>query len=126
VISLSKQISSTAVGQVHLEQVRLLFEPGIAWQAALNPSDQDINQLKEKLDLNIAAMGVPSEFIRTDVAFHYELTVITKNPLFSAMHDALISWLIHQRAKRFTCRRRIDSQFATIPLFMRQWRLVIR
>ena len=36
-------------------------------------------------------------FIRTDVAFHYELTVITRNPVFTGVHDALVGWLIDQR-----------------------------
>src|SRR4029079_10807421 len=28
---------------------------------------------------------------------HYELTVITRNPVFVAVHDALVGWLIDQR-----------------------------
>jgi hypothetical protein len=31
------------------------------------------------------------------VAFHAELTVITRNPVFTGVHDALVGWLIDQR-----------------------------
>jgi DNA-binding GntR family transcriptional regulator len=42
-------------------------------------------------------MGNTAEFIRTDVAFHYELNVITRNPIFAAIHETLVEWLIDQR-----------------------------
>ena len=59
--------------------------------------DEDIARLKRALDANVAAIGNTAEFIRTDVAFHYELTAITRNPIFSAVHDILVEWLIDQR-----------------------------
>jgi DNA-binding FadR family transcriptional regulator len=31
------------------------------------------------------------------VAFHYVLVCITGNPIFSAVHDALVDWLTSQR-----------------------------
>ncbi len=31
------------------------------------------------------------------MAFHAELTVITRNPVFTGVHDALVGWLIDQR-----------------------------
>ncbi len=97
-IALVSRIAGTPEGQAHMEQVRLLFEPGVAWQAARHATDEDVAGLKRKLDLNAAAVGTPSEFIRTDVAFHYELTVITRNPVFAAVHEVLAAWLIDQRA----------------------------
>ena len=80
-----------------MEQTRLLFEAGVAWQAARMATDEDIRRLKEALDANVAAIGNTGVFIRTDVAFHYELTVITRNPIFTGVHDALVGWLIDQR-----------------------------
>lgn len=97
-IALVARVAGTPEGQAHMEQVRLLIEPGVAWQAARQATDADIASLKQKLDLNTAAAGTPSEFIRTDVAFHYELTVITRNPVFAAVHEVLVAWLIDQRA----------------------------
>src|SRR5439155_20415863 len=94
---LVKRVAAAGQGQTHMEQVRLLFEAGVAWQAAQQATEEDIARLKRALDANTAAMGNTGEFIRTDVAFHYELTVITRNPIFAAMHDTLVEWLIDQR-----------------------------
>ena len=48
------------------EQTRLLFEAGVAWQAARVATDEDILRLKQALDANIAAVGNTGAFIRTD------------------------------------------------------------
>jgi len=92
-----KQMAARGKGQAHLEEVRLLFESGVAWQAAERATPEDIEKLKAKLDANVAALTNTPEFIRTDVAFHYELTVITRNPIFAAVHDILSQWLVDQR-----------------------------
>src|SRR5882724_2732114 len=73
-----KRVASTSEGQTQMEQARLLFEAGVAWQAAQVATDEDILRLKKALDTNVAAVGNTPEFIRTDVAFHYELNVITR------------------------------------------------
>lgn len=95
---LVKRTAARGQGQAYMEQVRLLFEAGVAWQAAQSPTPDDIARLKAALDANAAALGNTAEFIRTDVAFHYELTLITRNPVFSSVHDILVQWLIDQRA----------------------------
>jgi GntR family transcriptional repressor for pyruvate dehydrogenase complex len=94
---LIKRVSATGEGQAHMEQVRLLYEAGVAWQAAQQATDEDIVRLKRALDANAAALGNTAEFVRTDVAFHYELTVITRNPIFTVVHETLVEWLIDQR-----------------------------
>ena len=94
---LVKRTAARGQGQTYMEQARLLFESGVAWQAAQCATPEDIERLKRALDANTEAMGNTPEFIRTDVAFHYELTVITRNPVFSAIHDILVQWLIDQR-----------------------------
>ena len=94
---LVKRISATGQGQMQMEQARLLFEAGVAWQAAQVATDEDIVRLKKALDANVAALGNTAEFIRTDVAFHYELNVITRNPVFAAVYDVLVEWLLDQR-----------------------------
>lgn len=101
---LIRQLSETAMtlsrmpdGQRHLEEVRQVFESGLAWVAAQNATAEDIVRLKEALGANISAMGNRDEFIRTDVAFHYELTRIARNPIFDAFHTVLVEWLTDQR-----------------------------
>lgn len=95
--SLIRRMASTGQGHEHMEQTRLLFEAGVAWQAARVATDADIVRLREALDANAAALGNTGAFVRTDVAFHYELTVITRNPVFKGVHEALVGWLIDQR-----------------------------
>jgi GntR family transcriptional repressor for pyruvate dehydrogenase complex len=80
-----------------MEQARLLFEAGVAWQAARVATDEDVQRLKAKLDANSEAIGNVGVFIRTDVAFHAELAVITRNPMFISVNDALVGWLVDQR-----------------------------
>lgn len=94
---LSKRLATNTEGQEHVGQARLLLESGLAWLAAQVATDKDIARLKAKLDANIAAVGDVVEFIRTDVAFHYELAVISRNPIFARIHEVVVDWLIDQR-----------------------------
>ena len=43
------------------------------------------------------ARGDADRFEQTDVGFHYVLATITGNPIFTAVHDALVDWLTSQR-----------------------------
>jgi DNA-binding FadR family transcriptional regulator len=97
VAALVRRLAATERGRQDMDQTRLLYEAGVAWQAARVATDEDINRLKSALDANATALGNTGEFIRTDVAFHYELTVITRNAVFAGIHDALVAWLIDQR-----------------------------
>ena len=97
IAAVSKRLATTEHGQEHVEQARLLLESGLAWLAAQTATDADIVRLKEKLDANVAAVGDVVEFIRTDVAFHYELAVISRNPIFATIHEVVVEWLIDQR-----------------------------
>ena len=97
VIALVKRTASTPEGQRHMEMARLLFEPGVALQAAMVATDEDIADFKRRLDANIAAQGNHPLFVRTDVDFHYKLTEITRNPVFLAVHEVMRDWLIDQR-----------------------------
>lgn len=101
---LIRQLSDTAMtlarmpdGQRHLEEVRQIFESGTAWLAAQYATAEDLERLKKALEANINAMGNADEFVRTDVAFHYELTRIARNPVFDAFHKVLVEWLTDQR-----------------------------
>jgi GntR family transcriptional regulator, sialic acid-inducible nan operon repressor len=84
-------------GALHFQDARALFEVGIARTAAERATTEDIERLRQALAANTAARGDTSRFERTDVAFHYVLATITKNPIFTAVHDALVEWLTSQR-----------------------------
>jgi GntR family transcriptional repressor for pyruvate dehydrogenase complex len=84
-------------GLEHFQEARALLEVGIARLAAKRCTDNDIVKLRCALDANIAARGDLERFERTDVAFHYVLATITRNPIYAAVHDALVEWLTSQR-----------------------------
>src|SRR5262249_31061129 len=52
---LIKRFSATGQGQLHMEQTRLLFEAGVAWQAAQQATQEDVSRLKSALDANAAS-----------------------------------------------------------------------
>ena len=84
-------------GLEHFPDARLMFEMGIARSAALRCTDEDVARLRRALDANAAARGDAESFERTDVAFHYVLATITRNPIYTAVHDGLVEWLTKQR-----------------------------
>lgn len=89
-------------GQMHLEQTRLIFESGLAWLAAQNATAEDLARIRQALAVNVSAAGDTAEFIRSDVAFHYEIARTARNPIFEAFHRVLVEWLIDQRAMTIT------------------------
>jgi GntR family transcriptional regulator, sialic acid-inducible nan operon repressor len=91
------QMLSTVEGQKHFQDLRLFFEVGLARRAALTVTDHDLVKLKVALDANKAAIGNRMRFIETDVAYHFVLAETTQNPVFSALHDGMSSWLKQQR-----------------------------
>lgn len=91
------QMLSTEGGQRHFQDLRLFFETGLARKAALYSNDNDLSKLKTALDANCAAIGDRQRFIDTDVTFHFVLAEMTGNPVFTALHDGMSSWLKHQR-----------------------------
>jgi DNA-binding FadR family transcriptional regulator len=84
-------------GPEHFQEARALFEIGIARLAAMRAGPEDIERLRQALEANSAARGDVARFERTDVAFHYVLAQTTRNPIFTAVHDALVEWLTSQR-----------------------------
>jgi DNA-binding FadR family transcriptional regulator len=84
-------------GVHHLQDARLLLEVALVRQAAETASEADIARLRAALEKNEAARGDLPNFERTDVAFHYVLAEISGNPIFTAIHHAMIGWLNEQR-----------------------------
>lgn len=91
------QMLSTEEGQKHFQNLRLFFETGLARNAARSATAEQLSKLEAALAANRAALGDRERFIRTDVAFHFELAEITGNPVFKAIHDGMSSWLKQQR-----------------------------
>ena len=91
------QMLSTEQGQKHFQNLRLFFETGLARNAAQVASPEQLKKLETALAHNRSALGNRARFIETDVAFHFVLAEITDNPVFSAIHDGMSSWLKQQR-----------------------------
>jgi GntR family transcriptional regulator, sialic acid-inducible nan operon repressor len=84
-------------GVRNFQNARLFFEVGLARHAASHASGEDVEQLRLALEINQAALSDLARFEKTDVAFHYVLAVIPRNPIFPAIHAAIAEWLVQQR-----------------------------
>jgi GntR family transcriptional repressor for pyruvate dehydrogenase complex len=85
-------------GVRHFQEARAFFEIGLARYAAQHATADDLAELKRALDANRQALDNLYAFERTDVAFHYVLAVIPRNPIFTAIHEAIAAWLTEQRS----------------------------
>lgn len=99
-----RQMLSTAEGHRHFQGARLFFEVGLARMAAKTATDSDLAALKAALDANKEAIGDRVAFTATDVAFHFELAKIARNPIFIALHDQISEWLTEQRVVTLAAR----------------------
>jgi GntR family transcriptional repressor for pyruvate dehydrogenase complex len=84
-------------GVRHFQEARVFFQTGLARYAAAHATEADLAELKRALDANRLALDNLYAFERTDVAFHYVLAVIPRNPIFTAIHEAIAAWLTEQR-----------------------------
>lgn len=79
------------------QHARTLFEAALAEEAARVATEADLAALAEALEANAAALGDNERFVRTDVAFHLAIASIPGNPIFLALHGAIVGWLEDQR-----------------------------
>ena len=106
----ARQMLSQPDGVRHFQQARDFFEVGLARHAAANATAADLRLLAEALAENKASIGDVRRFEATDVGFHYVLAVIPRNPIFLAMHQAMVEWLTEQR--RITLRSPAQNELA--------------
>jgi GntR family transcriptional repressor for pyruvate dehydrogenase complex len=69
----------------------------LARDAARSATAKDIRNLSNALDANYDSIGDILRFEDSDVAFHYVIATIPKNPIYVVMHRAIIHWLVDQR-----------------------------
>lgn len=93
----ARRLISEPGGIQNFQNARIFFEVGLARNAALNATPEDLETLAEALEANRLSIGNLKNFERTDVGFHYVLAVIARNPIFTAIHAALAEWLLEQR-----------------------------
>lgn len=93
----AKHMLAVQDGVLNFQNARLFFEVGLARHAAAHATKEDIEQLRMALEINHAALSDLDRFEKTDVAFHYVLAIIPRNPIFPAIHAAIVEWLVQQR-----------------------------
>jgi GntR family transcriptional regulator, sialic acid-inducible nan operon repressor len=84
-------------GVRNFQNARVFFEVGLARNAAVNATKADLEAFEQALEANRQSIGDLRRFEQTDVDFHYVLALITRNPIFTAIHAALAEWLHEQR-----------------------------
>jgi DNA-binding FadR family transcriptional regulator len=95
----TRQLLSKPDGQQYFQEARAMFEISLARYAAVNASEEDLQQLRDALQDNRDAIGDEARFKRSDNDFHGVLASIGRNPIFDAIHVALSEWLDDRRAQ---------------------------
>ena len=84
-------------GVEHFEQARIFMEEGLARHLARDLPADGLGRIRDALAANATTIGRAKAFAASDVAFHRTLVQLSGNPIFMAMHDAFVEWLISQR-----------------------------
>jgi GntR family transcriptional repressor for pyruvate dehydrogenase complex len=84
-------------GVRNFQDARRLFETGVAARAAERADAADIEGLAAVLEANRRAIGMQSQFHETDFLFHRQIAFVAHNPVFLAVTEALVMWLLEQR-----------------------------
>ncbi len=93
----ARYMLSAPDGMRHFQEARQFFESGLARDAARLATAADIARLKAALEANSDSIGNIKRFEQTDMDFHFMIATIPKNPIYKAMHSAIIEWLYDQR-----------------------------
>lgn len=94
----ARHLLASPEGVRNFQQARLFLEIALARYAALHATKDDLEVLGQALEANRQTIGDPSKFVRSDVAFHFVLAQIPRNPIFTSLHAAIAAWLMEQRA----------------------------
>lgn len=81
----------------HLMELRRILECALARKLALEATDKQIAELKQKLEDNRNAIGDMQRFWRTDSEFHKAIARLSGNPILPAIAEAVLTWLIDNR-----------------------------
>jgi GntR family transcriptional regulator, sialic acid-inducible nan operon repressor len=76
----------------HLKDARLFLETGMARRAAERATPEDLVRLRQCLAQHRQALKQQDEFMACDMAFHREIAVISGNPIFPTLVEALFNW----------------------------------
>ncbi|MDQ0349182.1 FCD domain-containing protein [Ancylobacter vacuolatus] len=85
-------------GMRHFQNARLHLEMALTRHAAREARPADIARIGDALTRNRRDLGDMAAFEASDIAFHYEIVLVSQNPLFDGVHRAVVQWLSEQRS----------------------------
>lgn len=86
-------LSSEPSNVDHLKQVRTLLELGTVRIAAQKCRATDADELVALIEKQRANLGNAEAFMKSDIAFHTRLALITANPLIHSITEMMLTWL---------------------------------
>lgn len=92
--SLNNLITLGDVTIDHLFDVRLLIEPHIAMEAALNAKNEHVKKLKEIIDDSSHHQDDPMHLKRNNLKFHLLVAKASGNPVLSLLLESVIELLV--------------------------------
>ncbi|MBH0238491.1 transcriptional regulator NanR [Methylobrevis albus] len=84
-------------GVRHFQSARMHLEVSLARHAAREATEADIARIGGALARNAKDVGNVEAFEKSDLAFHFEIVLVARNPLFNGVHQAVVQWLAEQR-----------------------------
>lgn len=78
----------------HLKEARLMFEVGMVRVAAEKAGAKDIAALQACVERQEQSLDNPRQFVEADVDFHIGIAAISGNPIYTAVSEAMLGWLM--------------------------------
>ncbi|MGY0314518.1 transcriptional regulator NanR (plasmid) [Alteromonas macleodii] len=94
---MSKDFLAQPKGVKYFDQLRKFFESSLVRYAAEHASHEQLEELERALELNGKSVDNDIQFKKTDIYFHRVIASIPGNPIFLAVHQALVDWVIDAR-----------------------------
>jgi DNA-binding FadR family transcriptional regulator len=86
-------LSASSDSLEHLKSARIFFERGMVREAAAKAKPEDVKALEQTLERQRALLGDSEQFIGADMDFHITIAKISRNPIYSAVSEAMLGWL---------------------------------
>ena len=102
---MSKDFLTLPNGLQYFDQLRSFFESSLVRHAAEFATKEQIGELEKALELNSKAINNDSQFKKTDIYFHRVIASIPGNPIFLAIHQALVDWVIDARPAKTNAKK---------------------
>ena len=92
-----RQVLNNKSNIIHLMELRRILECALVRKLASVVTDDQIVELRGKLDKNQQALGRLDLFWKTDSSFHSTIASMNGNPVLPTIVDVILNWLIENR-----------------------------